>query len=134
MEGIDVTQNVVKLLEPAAFKAFSAYVGACFIGQIGNAIWLWLKKEVPCVMDRFRDDPRATAVAVLTNFGGIIGMAVAIPFGATPLEAAIVMGAMQGLSSDSMLNKNSREIWTNEKRAAVLNKKKDDPDATDTRS
>lgn len=117
---VDLTQNLMKLLnEPHGRVAFVVYCLACFIGQVGHATWLWLKKEVPCVLDRFREDPRASAVSIITNFGVIAGMAVLIPFEAMPLQAAVIMGLTQGFSSDSALNKNPKAIWTDAQREAA---------------
>ncbi|CAB4223372.1 hypothetical protein UFOVP1670_33 [uncultured Caudovirales phage] len=117
---MDVTQNISTLLSSSiAFKGFLAYCLACFLGQIANAAWLWLKKEIPCVIDRFRHDVRATVVAVLTNLGAIAAIAYLIPFDQMPLQAAIIMGAMQGFSSDSAINKTTRRIWTAEERTVA---------------
>lgn len=117
---VDVTQNIVNLVQsPKGTTAFGLYVLGCLLGQIAHAGWLWLKKDIPCVFDRFRGDPRATIVSILTNVGGVIGVAIVIPFGDMPLMAAAVMGALQGISSDSVVNKNAREIWTTAQREAA---------------
>lgn len=109
---VDLTQNILKLWnEPTGRAGFAAYCAACFLGQIGNAIWLWLGKEIDCVVDRFKKDARATIKALLTNFGLIVGIAFLIPFEGVPMSAAIVMGLMQGLSSDSKLNSSARKVW-----------------------
>lgn len=126
---VDLTQNVVKLLnQPEGRIAFVLYVIACIGGQFMNAGWLWLKRDIPCVMDRFKQDARATAVSMITNAWAVVGVALLMPWEAIPLQTAIVMGVFQGFSSDSAVNKSSRPVWTEEQRAA--NKKKDDPDAT----
>jgi hypothetical protein len=128
---VDLTQNIVKLLnEPNGRIAFTVYVLACLLGQIVHAAWMWLNKKIPCVMDRFREDARATVVSIITNVGGVISMAVVIPFEGMPLEGAIVMGILQGISSDSVVNKTAhppREVWTPAQRAAATGA---DADAT----
>lgn len=116
---VDITQNVVKLLnQPEGRIAFVLYVVACIVGQFINAAWLWLKREVPCVIDRFRKDVRATLVSLITNAGAVAGVALLMPWEAIPLQTAIVMGLLQGFSSDSAVNKSTRPIWTEEERAA----------------
>lgn len=117
---VDLTQNVMKLwAEPGGRNAFALYVLACLIGQLANGVWLWLKKEIPCVMDRFRQDPRSTIVALLTNAWAVAGVALLMPWEAVPLQTAIVMGLFQGFSSDSAVNKNARPIWADEQRTAA---------------
>lgn len=129
---VDLTQNIVKLLnEPNGRNAFAVYVLGCLLGQIVHAAWMWLNKKIPCVMDRFREDARATVVSIITNIGGVLGMAIVIPFEGMPLMAALVMGGLQGISSDSVVNKTKeapREVWTPAERMAAA--KKADPDAT----
>lgn len=116
---VDITQNLLKLWNDTQGRnGFAAYVLCCMLGQIGNAGWLWLKREIPCVAHRFISHPRATAVSIITNIGGIASVAVLIPFEAMPLQAAVVMGLLQGVSSDSVVNKNNREIWTQKERKA----------------
>ena len=119
---VDATQNILRLWNDTQGRnGFAAYVLCCMLGQILNAGWLWLKKEIPCVADRFIGDPRATAVSVITNLGGVASVAILIPFESMPLQAAIIMGILQGVSSDSVVNKNNRAIWTDEERAANKN-------------
>lgn len=118
---VDLTQNILKLWnEPQGRNAFAVYCLACLSGQIICATWLWLKKEIPCVADRFMKDPRATTVAVIANIVAIIGVAMLIPFDAIPWKAALILGLSQGFNADSALNKNTRKIWTDEERQASL--------------
>lgn len=125
---VDLTQNIVRLWnEPNGRIAFAAYFVCCILGQFGNAAWLWLKKEVPCIFDRFRDDPRSTIVSLITNAWAVAGVALLMPWEAVPVQTAIVMGLFQGFSSDSAVNKNTRPIWTEEQRA---NKKKEEKNVT----
>ena len=115
LQGITDLSN-----DPASAKAFAAYVLACIFGQVGNATWMWLGKEIDCVMDRFRDDPRATIKSCLANLGVIIGIAALMPWAGVPLKAAIIMGLLQGAYSDSKLNKSARAVWTPEQRDAQV--------------
>ena len=94
-----------------------AYVLACIIGQVANAVWLWLGKEIDCIADRFRDDPRSSIKSALTNLGIVVGTAVLMPWAGVPLKAAIMMGLLQGAYSDSKLNKSTRAVWSPQERA-----------------
>lgn len=121
---IDITQNILKLLnEPGGRIAFAIYCLCCVAGQFGNAAWLWLKDQIPCVMDRFRSEPKATIVSIITNLGAVAGIAIVMPWEAVPIQSAIVMGLFQGFSSDSALNKSTRPIWTAEQRAKAADEK-----------
>lgn len=117
---IDIAQNVAKLWNaPEGRNPFALYCLGCLLGQAGNAFWLFLGKEIDCVMDRFRDDWRSTTKAILTNIGIVVGIAFAIPFEGVPIAFAFFSGIMQGVTSDSKLNKSARKIWTEEKRETV---------------
>ena len=116
---LDFSSNLnVILASQAATISFLTYVSSCVVGQIGNAIWLWLGKEIDCVFDRFRHDPRATIKALVVNFGVVFSVAIVIPFDGLNWKAALILGLMQGLSADSKLNASARKIWTEEERAA----------------
>lgn len=122
---VDVSQNILRLWNDSQGRnGFAAYVLCCILGQIGNAGWLWLKKEIPCVAHRFVKDPRATAVSIITNIAGVASIAILIPFESMPLQAAVIMGLLQGISSDSVVNKNNRELWTAEEREKNAARKK----------
>lgn len=119
MEGIDWLQNFNTIFQlPATRNAFAAYVIACLAGQVGNAFWMWLGKEIDCVADRFHSDPRATVKAGLTQVGAVLVFALALPFEGVPIQTAIMLGLLQGAWADSKLNKSSRREWTPQERAA----------------
>lgn len=125
---VDLTQNILRLWNDSHGRnGFAAYVLCCILGQIGNAAWLWLKREIPCVADRFVSDPRATIVSIITNIAGVASIAMLIPFESTPLQAAMIMGFLQGVSSDSVVNKNTRAAWTDEEREKKKNGKRTIP-------
>lgn len=115
---MDITQVLegLEALDKASATALAAYVIACIVGQVGNAIWMWLGKEIDCVADRFRHDPRATVRSILANLGAILGIAALMPWAGIPIKAAIIMGLLQGAYSDSKLNKSARAIWTADER------------------
>lgn len=119
---MDVSQVLEGLasLDKESALALSAYVLACIAGQIGNAMWMWLGKEIDCVADRFRDDPRSTIKSSIANLGIILGIAALMPWAGVPLKAAIIMGLLQGAYSDSKLNKSARSVWTDEQRASKV--------------
>lgn len=110
-------QNIIN--DRATAINFVAYIMAALAGQLIYAVRLWLDKQIDCVFDRFRRDPRATAAALLTNLGVIATAALLVPFGQMPISAAIMMGLFQGISADSGINKSARPIWTAEQRAAA---------------
>lgn len=120
---IDLTMNIQKLLnEPNGRLAFGIYVASCLGGQLASAFWLWLNKKIPTPSFRFNDDPRSTAVSIILNLAGILGVAIAMPWAAVPYESAFFMGILQGFRSDSAVNKNNRMIWTEEQRKAAAEK------------
>lgn len=107
---------------------FVSYCVAAVLGQLACAGRLWLAKEIDCVFDRFRHDPRATLNSVLTNFTAVGLFGFAIPWAQMPLQdvlgigvmipvASIMMGLSQGYSADSALNKSARKAWTSAERA-----------------
>lgn len=117
---VDLSQLQAIINDRATAINFVCYCLAAMAGQFGYASKLWLAKEIDCVMDRFRQDPRATILALLTNFSTIGGVAILIPFGQMPMQAAILMGFMQGWTADSAVNKSVRPIWTDAQRAAKV--------------
>lgn len=118
MDSSQVLEGLVALDKESA-TALGAYVVACIFGQLCNAVWMWLGKEIDCVMDRFKDDPRATIKSCIANLGVILGIAAVMPWAGVPLKAAILMGLLQGAYSDSKLNKSARPVWTPEQRQAA---------------
>lgn len=113
-------QGFVTLLDDTEARwAFIAYVTTCVLGQIGNAVWLWLGREIDCVLDRFRQDPRSSVKAILAQLGAVLAFAAAIPFEDMPLRTAIILGLLQGLAADSKLNRSARKIWSPAERSLV---------------
>lgn len=112
----ELRQALVEILGDPALQKSVAYVVVCFIGQLAYAAKLWIWKEIDCVWDRFRHDPRATAQALITNMTVIIGVVALIDIGATPWKTVLVLALSQGIGADSAVNKSARKVWTESER------------------
>ncbi len=104
------------LSDPALTNAL-LYILTAAMGQMFYAVNQWARKEIDCVMDRFRHDPRSSVAAILGNITAIIGVVAALPLSEMPVSAVIITAFFQGISADSVLNKNARKVWTDEERA-----------------
>lgn len=106
------------LHDPAILNTL-IYILAAAGGQVLFAVSQWARGEIECVMDRFRHNPRATLAALIGNLTAIIGVMVALPLADMPLQAVVITAFFQGISADSLLNKNARKVWSEEERAAA---------------
>lgn len=104
------------IVSDQALQKSVVYVVVCFVGQACYAFWLWTAKEIPCVVDRFRQDPQSTAHSILANMVAIITLVAALPIADTPWRTILVMAIFQGISADSAVNKNAAKEWRGEER------------------
>lgn len=102
----------VALKDPSIMNAV-LFCGAALLGQLLHAIKKWAEGY-----DWITSNPRQTVAAVIGNMTGMAGF---ISTGAldeiTKIGTLIFLGVFMGLSADSVLNKGSRQVWDEGKKA-----------------
>lgn len=104
-------QTVLK--DPSVLNSV-VFCVAAVAGQILHGIKKWTEGYIWVTAN-----PRATVGAVIGNLAGMAGF---ISTGAlddiTKIATVMWLGLFMGLSADSVLNKGSQKVWTEEERAA----------------
>lgn len=112
-------EQFAKLATDPALANSVIYFVFALAGQMFYAVHQWARKEIDCVMDRFRNDPRSSVAAIIGNVTAMVGVIAMLPMDQMPLQAVVITAFLQGISADSTLNKNVRAVWTEEQRAAA---------------
>lgn len=102
-------QTVLK--DPSILNAV-VFCIAALAGQILHAVQKWTQGYKWVL-----SNPRATVGAVIANLTGMVGF---IGTGAldeiTGIATVIALGLFMGLSADSVLNRGTKTVWTDEQR------------------
>jgi len=108
----------LNITDPAIQNSLIYVIGA-FLGILVNWLVKWLNKEVDCIMDMFRTEPRRTAAAFVGQIGVIMAfIGTGALTGLTPF-LAFVQGTAFGSAVDAWMNKGKRREWTDEQREAA---------------
>lgn len=109
MQAIQQALKDPSILNAVVFCACAGF------GQLLHAVKKWTEGYAWVTAN-----PRQTVAAIIGNMTGMLGF---ISTGAldeiTKVGTVMALGIFMGLSADSVLNKGSKEIWTDEKRATV---------------
>ena len=115
---------IVTELDPVVTNS-GLYVIGTTVGMSINWLMKWLNKEVDCIVDMLRTEPRRTIASLLSQFGVIAAfIGTGALAGLTPY-LAFVQGAAFGSAVDAWVNKGKRRDWADEQREAAKNKPKD---------
>ena len=107
---IEAAQTVLK--DPSVLSA-TVFCVSAVAGQMLHAVkkwtegyqWVWA-------------NPRATVGAMIGNLVGMVGFISTGALDDIPkISTIIALGLFMGLSADSVLNKGSKSVWTDEERA-----------------
>lgn len=111
-----MNQAIQTVLKDPSMLNSVVFCVAAVAGQILHAIKKWTEGYVWVT-----SNPRATVGAVIGNLAGMAGF---ISTGAlddiTKIATVMWLGVFMGLSADSVLNKGSKSIWTEEERKAKV--------------
>ena len=115
---IEAVQTV--LADDATRNAVGFVVGS-IVGIPVNWIVKWANKEVDCLWDMARIQPRRTVLSIMSNFALVT---VAVATGTIPdkFVVAVAGGLLLTGFTDSFLNKAKRREWTDDER--TLNQRK----------
>lgn len=96
------------------------YLGASVIGMVAHALKQWAVDNTPCITTYFlRQSPGLSFAALIGNLTAGAAMIGTGALDGVSLAAALGLGLTQGYSADSLINRGTRVIYTDEERALM---------------
>ncbi len=106
-----MVESIQSVLQDKSILNAVVYCAGSVIGQVIFWITRWANNE-KWVMVNFK----RTVAAVTSNFGVMAGLVVLVPLDTISLGLALFTGITQGIALDSMVNKGTRKVLTEEER------------------